>query len=96
LGTRRNCHILSDGREPEHIDANRPHAVREIGKLVNALPIGDGRELFVALRRGDGGARNGQASEPHLSVVLRRERLPCTDQEQDQKSDGVAVWHRHA
>src|SRR5204862_500483 len=70
LGACRDRDDLDERREPKRLDANRPHAIGEIGELVKALLIGDGHQSLVALRRGDRRARNGQSAERHLTVVL--------------------------
>ena len=92
----RDGHFLAERREAKHLDLDRPRAVGKIGHLVDALLIGAGDELLVALPRGDRCTRNGQAAEGHLSVVLRRRQsLAVTQDERAHDQAGGRVAPKH-
>jgi hypothetical protein len=64
-------HLLFHGREAQHLDFNCPCPVREIGKGIQTLEIGDGDESLIALRGRNRCAGNRQSAEGDFSPVLR-------------------------
>ena len=69
-GIRRDGDVLFDVREAEHLHANLPDTIGQIGKGIGALLIGHGHHLLVALRGRHGSAWDRQPAEFHLPVVF--------------------------
>src|ERR1022692_4468312 len=67
----RYTHVLLVRGKAEHLNLHRPDSLRQVGKGIGALLVGDGHEFLVALARRYGSARDGQAAELNLSVMFR-------------------------
>src|SRR4030095_4659813 len=63
-------HVLTRRHETEHLDPERPDAVREVCQTIAALLIGDGDNLLGGARRRHRSARHRQAPEQDSSKLV--------------------------
>ena len=80
-------HFLLDAREAGHLDFNRPFSIRQVGKRIEALLVGDGDKLLAALSGCYRRSGNRQAAESDLPVVFGEARYTTKTPRHQEKPD---------
>jgi hypothetical protein len=79
-------HLVGHRREPEHLNAKRIRTVFEAREAIAALNVRGCDERLTALRRGDRRARNRQAVEVDLAMLIGCGKHGCPRQGEQQRS----------